>query len=37
MKVCVSVSGCKSRPVKGEPARAGRMPGDGSRDGAGEA
>jgi hypothetical protein len=37
MKLWVSSSGCKSRPVKGKPARTGRMPGDGSRNGAGEA
>jgi hypothetical protein len=37
MKLCSSSSGCKARPAKGEPAQAGSEPGDGLRNGAGEA
>ena len=37
MKLCVSSSGCKARPARGEPAQAGSEPGDGLRNGTGEA
>ena len=37
MKLCLSSSGCKARPAKGEPAQAGSEPGDGLSNGAGEA
>jgi hypothetical protein len=37
MKLCVSSSGCKARPARGEPAQAGSEPGDGLRHGTGEA
>jgi hypothetical protein len=37
MKLCVSSSGCKTCPVKGEPARAGSQPCDGVRNGLGDA
>jgi len=37
MKLCVSSSGCETRPAKGEPARAGSQPCDGARNGRGDA
>ncbi len=37
MKLCSSSSGCKARLAKGEPAQAGSEPGDGLRNGTGEA
>jgi hypothetical protein len=37
MKLCSSSSGCKTRPAKGEPPRAGSTPCDGLRNGIGEA
>jgi hypothetical protein len=37
MKLCSSSSGCKARLAKGEPAQAGSEPGDGLRNGVGEA
>jgi hypothetical protein len=37
MKLRLSSNGCKPRPAKGEPARAGSKPGAESRDGIGEA
>ena len=37
MKLCVSSSGCETRPAKGEPARAGSKPCDGARNDIGDA
>jgi len=37
MKCCLSSSGCKSRPAKGEPARAGSQPCAGVKNGLGDA
>ena len=37
MKLCVSSSGCKPRPTKGEPAQVGSEPCDSLRNRAGEA
>jgi hypothetical protein len=37
MKLCVSSSGCETRPAKGEPACAGSKPCDGVRNGLGDA
>src|SRR5215472_9949186 len=37
MKLCLSSSGCETRPAKGEPARAGSKPCDGARKGIGDA
>ncbi len=37
MKLCLSSSGCESRPAKGEPARVGSKPCASSRNGVGDA
>src|SRR5262249_28104535 len=37
MKLCLPSSGCKSRPAKGEPARAGSKPCADARNGMGDA